>query len=64
MQRLIIGLSEKVEAEFSHRASERYTLAEAVDDEIYVCRGFNSLDALFRARREYKHTGWALETLF
>lgn len=59
MQRLIWGKSESLEAEYSARAAEPFTVAEAMDDEIYVVRGFATQQAALKAVKEYD--GWQIE---
>lgn len=59
MQRLIWGTSEGLEAEYSARAAEPFTVAEALDDEIYVVRGFATREAAMKAVKEYD--GWQIE---
>lgn len=60
-QRVIWGASEDIEAEYSARAADPFTVAEAEGDEIYVVRGYPTYEAARRALEEYRSAGIDVE---
>lgn len=56
MFQVFAGSSEAVEAEYSSRADEAFTIAEACDFEVYAVRGFATAKAMRAALVEYRNT--------
>jgi hypothetical protein len=52
LTRLIVGLSEKVQAEYSYRADGKYTVLEMYDGEAVATEGFNTLKAALAETKE------------
>ena len=63
MFQVFAGRSEKVEAEYGSRAFEAWTIAEAVDFDVYAVRGFDSEAAMRKGLEEYRGTETQIEIL-